>query len=265
MTFGRYIILVDDEFILKKDIEKFMSIGFYRFEHKQKYYEVIPTFLEDRFWVIYIKYDKNAYNDEVWDRNDDKVKVNPKNRQQIEFREQLFICYDLKEKFIYSNKDNFIEIMKKLVYDNIGKNCCIKTVIANLEEFKLKVNEITKLSFTKVRNLLTIKEGYDNMFGIEVFNKYGLDLPDKHIMEYNEPLKKDKNYITRILEAIKKDKDDGKFENVVIIGKSLDDEIINFDFNNLKFKLKLNDITKNQDGMYDYKEVVESLLNKIKR
>ncbi len=266
MIFSRYIILVDDDFILKEDIDRFMDIGFYRFEHKDKYYEVNPFFLENRFWFIYIKYDKNSYNDEVWDTNDDKVKLNPKTRQQIEFREQLFICYDLQEKFLYSNKNNFIEIMKKLIYDNMGKECCIKSVISDLKEFKLKVSEITKLTFTKARNLVTIEEGYDDMFQIPPFNKYGLDLPDKHIMEYNNvPLKNDKNYISKILDFMKNDKDSGKFENVVIIGKGTDDEIINFDFNNLKLKIIIKDITKNEDGMYNYDEVLESLLSKIKK
>lgn len=266
MIFNKYTIIVDDEYICKKDIEKFMSIGFYRFVLNGKFYEVTPSFLENRFWFMYIKYDKNTYNDVVWDTSDDSVKTNPKTKQQIEFREQLFICYDLEKNFLYSNKDNFKEILKKLIYDNIGKKCYIKNIIADLQEFKLKVNEITKLNFTKVRNLFTIEEGYDNMFKNTIFNKYGLDLPDNIIMGYDKiPIKNNKNCLSKILDNIKKDKENGKFEDVVIIGKSLDDETIKFNFNNLTSNIEIKGINKNENGMYDYNEVLESLLDKLKK
>ena len=263
MIFSEYNITVDNRKINKEDINNFIKINNIskRFEYKDKFYEIESKFAEERFWYIYIKFDDNVYNNKVWDTNDDKIKPNPKTRQQVEFRHQIFICYDLKEDLLYSSKS--IKQMKKtmiqdMIEQNIGKKCYIKSIIADLKEFKNQVSSLTKIKFTNTRNLISLQDGYDDMFKPTILNPYGLDAPSKLIIEYDK-IPFDKN----LLDLIKKDKDNGKFKNVVIVGKTIDEDTIELDFSNLTQKIII-DVNKDKNGMYDEKDVLSSLLNKIK-
>lgn len=263
MVFNEYNIIVDDKKINEEDINNFIRANDIckRFEYRDKFYEIESQFIEQRFWYIYIKFDDNTYNNKVWDTNDDKIKPNPKTRQQVEFRNQIFICYDLKEDLLYSSKS--IKKMKKtmiqdMIKENIGKKCYIKPIIADLKEFKEQVNSLTKIKFINIRNLITLQNGYDDMFKNTTLSPYGLDAPNKFIIEYDKiPLNKN------LLDLIKKDKDEGKFKNVIITGKAIDESVLELDFSNLTQKITI-DVTKDKNGMYNEKDVLDKLLNRIK-
>lgn len=263
MVFNEYNIIVDDRKINEIDINNFIKANNIskRFEYNDKFYEVKSKFIEKRFWYTYIKFDDNVYNNEVWDTNDDKIKPNPKSRQQVEFRQQIFICYDLSKDLLYSSKS--IKQMKKtmiqnMIEESIGKKCYIKSIIADLKEFKKQVSNLTKIKFTKIRDLISLQDGYEDMFKNTILSHYGLDAPSKFTIEYDK-IPFDKN----LLDLIKKDKDKGKFENVVITGKAIDESVLELDFSNLTQKITI-DVTKDENGMYDDEEVLNRLLNRIK-
>lgn len=264
MVFNKYNIIVDDRKINEADINNFIKINNIskRFEYNDTFYEIESKFIEKRFWFIYIKYDDNVYNNKVWDTNDDRIKPNPKSKQQVEFRNQIFIFYDLKEDLLYSSKD--IKKMKKtiiqkMIGENIGKKCYIKPIIADLKEFKEQVHYLTKIKFIKVRDLISIQDGYDDMFKDTQLSPYGLDAPSKLILEYDKIPFNNFN----LLDCINRDKKNGKFENAIIVGKTINENVLELDFSNLIQKIKI-DVTKDKNGMFEEEEVLNNLINRIK-
>ena len=100
MKFTSSVLYVDNNFPTVATFRALMEkkSSYY---HKKKYiYALDMDFIEDKFFWMYVQYEnKKLYNDRVFDVEDETEKENPKPQNYVEFRQQLFVCYDFEKIF----------------------------------------------------------------------------------------------------------------------------------------------------------------------
>ena len=102
MKLNSMILYIDDRFPELEDFRSLQAKGNSRFWKGDYLYVVEQEMLADRFYWLYLQYDNaNLYAPHVVDIADDSVKDNPRPKNQMELRNQLFACYDLKSRNLY--------------------------------------------------------------------------------------------------------------------------------------------------------------------
>lgn len=227
------------------------------YSEREKTYVVKKWFIENRFLWLYFNYDEGEYNENVLDISNNIIKSNPKQRTELEFRKQFFVCYDLKKSMLYLNDIDKIKLVERYINNILQKEVNIKYIYNSIEEFEDRVKCIKSLKFTQVDNLVNREEG--SIFR-RAINIYGLDLPDN--LEISIKAKNgiiNKNW----LKKFKMKKDKGEIEDIVVVGKDNNNMEHIFDFSKLLSKININ-IEKNENNMYDDEQIKLLLLEKIR-
>ena len=261
MKFKNCQLIINDEKPQKADIQKVAEQGLkYIKNYGNDWYEIDKLFLEDRFLWLYCEYDNSKlYNENVFDGvNDEKVE-NPRSKNQVELKKQLFACYDISTGFIYLNNLEKRGFISHYIQDILQKNVVIKNIYSSLDDFQNAVKFIKALKFVQKRNVMNIAK--DSIF--EQFNNiYGLDNPERVKMqvEYdNTPIGQLKNMI----QNVKAKKFTGEFEDIILIGRDDNDVEQSFDFSSLMKSIEVT-VDKNDNGRYDPNSIKNEFLNKIR-
>lgn len=102
MKFSSMLLYVNDEFPTMQTFETLLDVGRKLYRKGKFLYSIEQTLINDRYYWMYFQYDnENLYTDTVVDTLDNSAKNNPRPKNQVEMRYQLFACYDLERHLLY--------------------------------------------------------------------------------------------------------------------------------------------------------------------
>lgn len=261
MTFKNYQLIINNDIPKSSDIEKVFEIGMQFIKgYSENMYEIDKQFIENRFLWLCCNYDNAKYNENVINHNDNYVKeVNPRSKNQLELRNQLFICYDTEKNLLYTNQNEKKGFIKHYFSSTLSKEVIIKSIVCSIDDLENKVKEITRFKFIQNDTIMTRVPG--STFE-QTYNIFGLDVPDKMTIQVDyksstsQPIK-------QIIKKFKEWKKSDNFENIVLIGRDDDNLEQCFDFNSLISHIEIKPI-KNINGMYNSVDVIKEFTDKIR-
>lgn len=259
MKFHAMMLYIDDEFPTKAILENLSEVGNEFHRKKQFLFSVEHGFIgENRYWM-YFQYDNESlYTDVVVDTIDNETKSNPRPKNQVELRQQLFACYDLERKLLYVSDYAKRTSVADYLEEMLQKPVRIKNVIKSLDEFVSAVRYLKSVTFTQRRNLFTTTE--DSLFQKQA-DLYGLDLPERSKLKFDyghSPV----GVARTALQSWGMKRESGEFDEVVVVG--VDDEGFENSFN---FSTMLSTIeialSRDENYRYDPDSVRRLLLEKL--
>lgn len=260
MKFKTFQLIIDSKFPQKSDIYNIPVKGLSVFHKGVELFEIENQILKDRFLFMSCQYDNaELYTDTVWNEDAKKKEQNPRRKNQIECRKQLFVCYDTDKQLLYMSDMAQRGFLKKYISEILNKDVEIKNIIHSLEDFENAVRTLKRATFIQARNLMNVVE--DSMFE-RTANIYGLNAPERLLLKAdcgNSPISEVKHSLRRL----QRKKNSGEFESIIIVGE--DDSGIehSFDFSSIIQSIEISAI-KDENGHYDPQEVQSLLLTKIR-
>lgn len=259
MKFRGYQLVIDEGLPGFEDLKPFIYDIQEHFDLNGYHYHSTKEFVDKRFlWVSTFFDDGNLYSEQVYNQANQEDEKNPRRREQLELRHQMFFCYDLNKHRLYLTDETKKAFIKGYMGESIQLPIRIKPIVVDLDAFIAHLRELRSISFVQEDNLCNRIPG--EIFDRQV-NALGLDLPErlKVKLEYGHlPHEKART----VLQNLKKMHQKAQFQNLIAIG--IDDQGLEecFDFRNM---LTTVDIAteKDDDGHYDCSEVKESFIQKI--
>ena len=259
MTFKTLQLIVNGDFLIEEDLQKIKNSNISIFHYNSNLFSVKSKIIEDRFLWLYFQFDNTeVYSEYVWN---DELKVsegNPRKKSQIEYRYQLFICYDEKNYRLYISDIKKCGFVKAYFEEILGKSVETKNIISSLEEFEKIVTILKQVILVQYNNLFTNSE--NSMFS-NIINAYGLDGANRLYMKVdfeNQPIEKMKNIFRKF-----KNKRGGEIGEVVIVGEDAQGIKHSFDFSSIIKSITI-DAKKNSNGHYVNEDVQRLLLHQIR-
>ena len=259
MKLNSMILYIDDRFPELEDFRDLQKKGNSRFWKGDYLYVVEQEMVGDHFYWLYLQYDNaNLYAPHVVDTADDAVKDNPRPKNQVEMRNQLFACYDLKGGNLYVSDYRKKGAITYFMEDTLQKHVDAKYILSSIDEFLCRVKTLKSVSFTQKDNLYNMPE---NSSFRKVPNIYGLDLPrrSKVKLDYGDtPI----GTIRDAMRDWKIKREAGEFEDVVVVG--VDDRGIEeiFNFQTTISSLELN-VIKDDNGRFEPEAVKAAVINQL--
>lgn len=262
MRFKNFELYVDNRVFDSSDMKQIVSADVDYFQHNKEIYLIDKKIIDERFLWIYCQFDnEKLYGETVLDKEAETTFENTRDKNHIELRKQLFVLYDNKTSTLYTNdfnKKSFIKAYLKSVL--VDKEIVIKNIYASLDEFKNAVKKIKKIRFARRYDMIA------NMEPDSIFDPrgsiFGLDLPDKYVLqvEYeNKPIE----MVTEALNGLKRRRDHGYFEEIVLIGENDSGVEESFNFSTLMKNIEVNPY-KNENERFDEKEVEKLILGAVR-
>lgn len=253
----RYQLLVGKTFPKKSyfnELKKVLSVG-KPYEYKDKYFIIKIIDLTKNYFAIHLVYGNgNHYSPEVVNAMNKTIDKNPKERNQVEPFNELFIIYFFSENDLllsnYSEKS-----LAKYVLTLNEEEVEIKNKYVSLDEFTRTISKITEVRLyiddSLFRNNVALTEELDNYLGFGARNQY--DISAKVNVKMSER-------VSTKLKKLMDDKSSGQLGSLVCVGEN--DEGISTYLNNDKFNRKIIiEVEADENGHHNYKEVI----SKIKR
>lgn len=227
MKLNSMMLYIGDRFPTIEDFVRLMDTGNSRFWKGTYLYVVEQEMIADRYYWLYLQYDNaNLYAPHVVDIVDDAVKDNPRPKNQVEMRNQLFACYDMQSGSLYISDYQKKAAITYYMEDTLQHAVKAKYIFSSIDEFLGRVTSLKSVSFTQKNNLYNLPQ---NSIFRKVANIYGLDLPNhsKVKLDYgNTPI----GTIRDAMRDWKVKREAGEFEDIVVVG--VDDhgfeEVFNF-------------------------------------
>ena len=259
MKLNAMVLSIDDRLPELGDFKWMLETGNSRFRKGSYLYVVEQTLIADRYYWLYFQYDNaNLYAPHVVDIVDDSVKNNPRPKNQVEMRNQLFVCYDLLGKNLYVSDYQKKTAVTEYMEDTLQRKVKAKYVFSSIDEFLGRVKTLKSVSFTQKSNLYNYPN--DSILR-KVSNIYGLDLPSrsKVKLDYGDtPI----GAIRDAMRDWKVKREAGEFEDVVVVG--VDDRGIEevFNFQTTISSIEAN-VIKDDNGRFDPEAVKAALINQL--
>lgn len=226
MRFHTMQLIIDGHAPTKSDFELLTSVGRRMYRKSPCLFCVDHGFLTDRFYWFYFSYDnENLYAEVVYDTDAECERDNPRPKNQIELRNQLFACYDIERDLFYVSDYSKKKTVTDYIGDMLSCNVVSKNIIASLDEFIATVNSIKSITLTQRRNIHTLSAGstFQKMASI-----YGLDLPERARLKLDYGATPIGN-LRNALQGFKMKRDADQYEDILVIG--LDDAGLEQSFN----------------------------------
>lgn len=259
MKLNAMLLYIDDNFPELEDCKKLLEKGNSRFWKGNYLHVVEHELIAGRYYWFYLQFDNaNLYAPHVVDIVDDAVKDNPRPKNQVEMRNQLFACYDLQGKILYVSDYHKKAAITYYIGDTLQSDVKAKYVFSSIDEFLGRMTTLKSVSFTQKRNFFTLP---DNSTFSKVPNIYGLDLPNrsKVKLDYGDtPI----GTIRDAMRDWKVKRESGEFEDVVVVG--VDDRGIEevFNFQTAISSVELN-VIKDDNGRFEPDAVKAALINQL--
>ena len=261
MKFCNFLLHVDgireaslDDF--KDVIQK--GLRTYKPERQKYLYSIEMEIVEDRFFWMSCDYDNAVgFRDYVVNKDTGEKEPNPRSKEQIEPRQQFFVCYDCDTHFLYLNDLTRRSFLQQYLSDAIQKDFHISNVYTSVDEFCDRIKTIRGFQYTQVDNIF----GRSSDLFTQVGNIWGQDLPSKIQMKISYGDVPVHGGGRQIVDLFSRHKEE--FENVIIIGG--DDEGVEhtFDFSSVLKHFVLHPI-KDENDHFDPVEVRTLLLNELR-
>jgi len=260
VQFKTFQLFINSDFPKLYDLANVADHGTTIFFDNVEFYEIEKSILEKRFFWMYCQYDNSKlYTDTVWNKITEKEENNPRKKTQIECRNQLFVCYDMKKCLLYLNDITRRPFLKRYLHETLNKEVEIKNIIHSLEDFERSVQTIRNATFIQVRNIAN--SAPSSLFS-QTANIYGFDAPESMQLKVdcgNQPIRK----MVNSLRGFKRRNETGEFERVVVVG--MDDSGIekSFDFSSMIESVKIH-ADRDENQHFDPDEVRRLILNEIR-
>lgn len=262
MLFKSYTLIVDEECPTLEIIKQIHKQGKRRIPFGDCVYEIQTEIKEDRFFLISVDYDDLKYRDTVYNLETKSERKNPKKRTEIEFKQQLFACYDLQKTELYISNPQKKCAVRILFNEVLGTQVktTIRERISNVDEFAAVVKAITKVKYTQTHNL--VNQYPDSIFA-QRYDPLGLEVPDRHISTLEYKYKADATpFIGRLKELIGK-QSTKEIESIEIIGEDAEGFEQLFSLDKIVKSVSI-DIDADSDGRFDSDNVFFLLLARLR-
>lgn len=255
MRFSSMLLYVNDEFPTRETFNKLLKLGSHLYRKGQLLYLVDLKVVEDRFFWMYFQYDnEKLYSETAIDTVDNEAKSNPRPKNLVEMRQQLFACYDMERYTLYVSDYNKKSTVTDYISEMLQQPSVAKNVIKDIDEFVTAVKYLKSVTFTHKRNLFT--ETDDSIFKKQA-NLYGLDLPERSKIKLDygiSPI----GMVKTTLQNWGRKRDSGELDEVVVVGIDDDGLENTFNFSTVISSIELD---LNRDDNYRYEpNVVQTLL-----
>ncbi|MDD4510003.1 MAG: hypothetical protein PHY23_03715 [Oscillospiraceae bacterium] len=259
MKFSSMLLYVNDEFPTKLTFTKLQDIGRVLYRKGNFLYSVEQEFVKENYYWMYFQYDNESlYSDTVVDTSDNSEKSNPRPKNQVEMRYQLFACYDLEKHLLYLSDYNKKATVTDYISDMLQTTVMTKNVLKSIDEFVSAVKYLKSVTFTQRRTLYT--DIPDSIFRKQA-NLFGLDLPEhsKLKLDYGfSPI----GIVKTTLQNWGLKRDSGEFDDVIVVG--IDDSGFEntFNFSTMIASIEF-DLTRDENYRYNPESVRVLLLAKL--
>lgn len=254
-------MILENRSITQDDISKIVSSKNNKYESRNEVYLIERKCVENRYLWMYCQYDNSKlYGEVVLDTQKEKQHKNTRKKNEIELRKQLFVIIDSETHLVYISDIAKKGMVKDYLSEELKENVIIKNVYSSLDEFQDAIKCLKKLKFTQHRNIFNLL-GNESIFMQQV-SELGLDMPEKITMQIEYP----NTLIGSLkngLQSLKQKREEGYFEDIVLIG--VDDSGIeqSFDFSSVVKKIEILP-QKNENERYDKDEVERCFFEKIR-
>lgn len=212
--------------------------------------------IEDRFLWISCDYDNaNKFNENVFNHNTFEKQANPKSKEQVEPRQQVFMLYDTSKLVLYISDLNRRPFFTDYLGDILQKEIKIKPIYGSVETFCETVKTIKELRFTQVDNFMSQQS---DIFTVAK-NMSGLDIESLQVkVGFGDvPV----NVAHPLLSRIKGKRD--QFENVIVVGTDECNVEQTFDYSSVLKHIEIHPV-KDENEHYDPSEVKSKLLQELR-
>lgn len=259
MRFSSMLLYIDDEFPNKAVFEKLLAVSSERYRKGKYLYTVEQRLISDRYYWMYFQYDnERLYVDTVVDISDNSEKDNPRPKNQVETRHQLFACFDLSKNMLYVSDYSKKAIVPDYIKEMLLKPVVVKNVFKSFEEFVAAVKYLKSVTFTQRRNIFTSSDG--SIFRRNA-NLYGLDLPERCKLKFDygtSPI----GIINTSVQNLKLGWSKDEFEDVIIVGTDDSGVESAFNFSSVVSSIEI-ELARNENDRYNPEEVCALLLSKL--
>lgn len=259
MKFNSMLLYINDRFPMLSDLQALHQVGRSLYRKGNYLYDIEQDLVEDRFYWMYFQYEnENLYSNLVIDTTDDSAKENPRPKNQVEMRNQLFVCFDLQSGKLYISDYGKKGVVNSYIGEMLQSKIYSKNVFTSIDDFLQAVTKLRSVSFTQKDSLFNRAE--DSILSKQA-NIYGLDLParSKVKLEYSdEPIGKIRN----VMRSWKNKHENGEFDEICVVG--VDDKGFEktFDFVSMISSVDIN-VIKNDNCRYEPSVVKTQLLNTL--
>jgi len=257
MKFSSMLLYINDRFPMLSDFQKLLTVGSSRYWKGSYLNDIEQELVADRFYWMYFQYENaNLYSDRVIDITDDSVKENPRPKNQVEMRNQLFACYDLKTGKLYVSDYTKKGTVTAYIGEMLQVNIYTKNIFSSVDEFLGVVTKLRSVSFTQKDSLFNRTD--DSIFKKQA-NIYGLDLPtrSKVKLDYGDtPI----GSIRNAMRDWKMKRDSSEFDEVTVVGVDDNGFEKTFDFVTLISSVDIN-VIKDDDCRFEPVVVKTQLIN----
>lgn len=226
------------------------------FNSRAFFYVVSVECLEDRFLWISCDYDNaNKFNENVFNHNTFEKQANPKSKEQVEPRQQVFMLYDTSKLVLYISDLNRRPFFTDYLGDILQKEIKIKPIYGSVETFCETVKTIKELRFTQVDNFMSQQS---DIFTVAK-NMSGLDIESLQVkVGFGDvPV----NVAHPLLSRIKGKRD--QFENVIVVGTDECNVEQTFDYSSVLKHIEIHPV-KDENERYDPSKVKSKLLQELR-
>lgn len=247
MKFSAMLLYVNDRLPILSVLKQLQQVARPLYRKGNYLYDIEQELVADRFYWMYFQYEnENLYSNRVIDVTDDSVKENPRPKSQVEMRNQLFACYDLKNGKLYVSEYAKKAAVTNYISEMLQASVYTKNVFTSIDDFLGVATKLRSVSFTQKDNLFNRSD--DSIFKKQA-NIYGLDLPmrSKVKLDYGDtPI----GAIRNTMRDWKIKRDSSEFDEVAIVG--VDDEGFEktFDFVTMISSVEVN-VIKDDDCRYE--------------
>lgn len=259
LQFSSFQLIINEKTPNPKYLTNLFGQGGGSGEKNGQHYREIRTIVEDRFYFMSFNMGEALPRpDVVLNTSTGQDQENPRSKQQVELKEQLFIIYDLEGHTLYLSNSKKKDFAREAFKMNEDDDVEIKNIYSSIGDFIKKIKTIDSIKLTAFDDL--ISRNHDAFEGIH--NLFGYGTPEKLTImaKYNLSIKEGfKEKALRLLNL----KNEGALKSLVFIGR--DDRSVESVFNvdSLIQKIYV-DVKINDENLLDPTEVKDEIIKKLK-
>ncbi|PDX76123.1 hypothetical protein [Faecalibacterium prausnitzii] len=240
----------------KQDMRDAVSKANTKFQDGDMLYLIQLEILEERFLWLACDYENmKKYSPSVLNHDSFEVESNPRGKEQVELRQQVFALYDTKKQILYISDVSRRPFIANYLQHTLQKEITVKAIYSSVDDFCEVVKIIKGLRFKQVDNMITRQ----NDIFKETISKTGLDVKEVQIkIGFGDTPVKDAR---SLLEWIHRERD--AFERVIVVGVDDNDIEQTFDYSSILKHVELH-LNKDENEHYDASEVKSELLKELR-
>ena len=228
------------------------------YEVEDTYHIIKCEYLADSeaFWFTSCYGNPLPYNEQVYNASTAAFEANPREKDQVEPRQQLFALYSFRQKELFISNSKKKNLMQDIFSAYSGvENVIIRKIYADIDSFLNSLRSVSAIRMVTKRDLLS----EDNDIFRASRDMFGLDDPDQLEIKMHfgrvKPTSKFRSFFKKLSQA-------GYSKRLVCVGT--DDDMLESIFNSGKIEDRITIFVQpNQDGMQDAEKVKTELLARL--